>query len=326
MDIRERKEIIIGSNNIKRTIFSRQKDVEMINNIKNFILNIEIFNKYKSHVDAIFNKFRSGFLYEKDNNIIGFCIWKIKERIPKFVSKIPRKRNRKLRILLQYNNSYCEELDNIIINDTEKFARRYELNMIILNNTYFIKDSTCKLYNDNDYVVYSSKNKYIFLNSMLKSIEYENHENLSRLLFDKNDKLIINQLTEYCQYKNIGRVSDEYIEKSFNTFHNGYIYKTDNYINGGVMWQLRNVKENKVININKCVNKYLYVLLICIFPYSYKFRKRILHDIELYAQEIGAKYILLEPLNKLLITFYEKNGYSIVSNYPIRLMSKQVEL
>ncbi len=321
MDRCERKEIIIGPYNIKRTIFSRQKDLEIINNIKNYILNIGIFNKFVKYVNMILNEFYTGFLYEKDNNIIGFCVWRITDTI--YMSKKGYKYIKKLHVLLYYSHPEYDILDNIIINDIEQFAKRYEFDQIILENIDYNDINKCNKHYDNEYIKHD-ETRYTFLDSMIKTIEYENHENLSRLLFDINDKNIINQIIKYCQNKYIGCVSEKYIEKSFNTFHNGYVYKTNNYINGGVIWQLKNVKENKVINVKKCVNKYLHVLLFCIFPYSYKFRKRTLQDIELYAKEIGAKYILLEPLNESLITFYEKNGYSLASNYPIRLMSKQI--
>jgi hypothetical protein len=118
-------------------------------------------------------------------------------------------------------------------------------------------------------------------------------------------------------------ISEDYISKAFNNFTYGYYYKdSDNNILGFGIW-----KEHKELIMNMDGEfKHISVLLICAKPTDYNLEKIILFDMESYVLTRKFNMIRLQPANKILIPYYESNGYVIKSTTKHIYMDKEIRV
>jgi hypothetical protein len=158
---------------------------------------------------------------------------------------------------------------------------------------------------------------------------YKQPDVFEKQLFHRSDRETIKLLKTYAIYTCRDLISEKYIKISFSTFNRGYIYKINNEIVGFVIWSIKSypkysLKLNRY-NLPNPMIKYLHVLLICDNFNNYNLYKQLLYDVEQFALLRRINKVTIIPINEDLSTFYEKNGFKIVSEYPQTLMLKNLE-
>ena len=155
---------------------------------------------------------------------------------------------------------------------------------------------------------------------------YQQPDTFKRHFFHRSNgnitRIIKNHAYNIC--RNV--IPQAYINNSINKFKYGYIYKIKNEIIGFIIWKIINNNINEYKNQISYIDKELHIVLICTDSNNYRFGTQLLYDVEQFALLNGIKHITLNPANDDLITFYEKNGYRIVSEYPQKLMLKNIEI
>jgi hypothetical protein len=139
------------------------------------------------------------------------------------------------------------------------------------------------------------------------------NKNTAQLLYLKEKGI------ETCRRK----INKNYIQKSFDTFKYGYLYKyKSRSVVGFILW-------NEYEKIQKSVDtpdiKLIKILLICADE-GYNLGQQMLQDLDRYASKNNFKKIELEAIkDDKLIKFYTINGYTLTTiNSDELLMSKPV--
>jgi hypothetical protein len=320
MENGQRGVIFIGKLQIKRTIFSR-KDVQIIEKVEKYILDNYSNYNYSNYIKKVLKKYIVGYIYEKDEQIIGLCVWKYKEKKYHIYTNKSDALYKHLQVLLIHTEPAYNKLQTIILHNIENFAERYKLKMIIV---YLINNNMLKLFEDNDYYIDEWLSRP-YISVVNKTMDYDDPYKPKNILFDKRDHEIIDKSMTYILNLFKNYISNKYIETSFNKLSNGYIYTLNNVTTGCCIWKIKKINPDNEINSYEYSCTYLRILLIGVLYYRNNFRRKILNDIYYYSKMNNIKYILLEPETDRLVKFYERNGYSIVANLPTKLMAKYIQ-
>ncbi len=147
-------------------------------------------------------------------------------------------------------------------------------------------------------------------NTFNNNINYSPEE-ITKTYFSRNDKGLIRQLKREASVVCRGCIDNDYINKSFHQFSDGYVYKYNKNIIGFCIWKFINDSNNK---------RKLYLILICTEPNKYKLGTHILYDIEriAIASNIGSIKLQTTPQ---VAKFYKSIGFRINKNIDYKIQN-----